>query len=224
MITLNDRFPAQSYCHSRSRGLMVQKLFFFFLILVLQAAQATAQSGGPAPEDLVKNTFEEAKAVVRKTPDPRELRRIAEQKLLPYFDFSTMTRLAVGPGWRSATPEQQQKLTDAFRSLLVNTYTAALNEATSILDKTLEIKPTASKGNDRTVRTVVRGPGRPPVAIDYRMQNAGNGWKVYDVVVEGVSLVTTYRGEFSEEVRKSGVDGLIRTLEQKNRSVAARRS
>jgi phospholipid transport system substrate-binding protein len=212
---------------------MIRTTIFAFAFLALQGGPALAQapSAAPAaapaaasattPDELVKNTFEEAKAIVKKTQDPRELRRVAEQKLLPYFDFNTMTRLAVGPGWRNATPAQQQALIDGFRTLLVNTYTSALNEASSILDKTLEVKPVQTKGNDATVRTVVRGQGRPPVAIDYRMQNT-NGWKVYDVVVEGVSLVTTYRGEFNEEVRKSGVDGLIKTLEAKNRSVAAR--
>ena len=185
------------------------------------APSAPAATAATAPDELVKNTFEEAKAIVKKTQDPRELRRVAEQKLLPYFDFNTMTRLAVGPGWRNATPAQQQSLVDGFRALLVNTYTSALNDASSLLDKTLEVKPVQTKGNDATVRTVMRGPGRPPVAIDYRMQNT-NGWKVYDVVVEGVSLVTTYRGEFNEEVRKTGVDGLIKTLEAKNRAVAAK--
>jgi phospholipid transport system substrate-binding protein len=216
---------------------MKRTTIFALVILALQAGAAQAQSQAPAgaaspstqapaanastPDELIKNTFEEAKAIVKKTHDPRELRRIAEQKLLPYFDFAMMTRLAVGPGWRNATPAQQQALVDAFRSLLVNTYTSALNEASSLLDKTLEVKPVQTKGNDATVRTVVKGPGRPPVAIDYRMQNS-SGWKVYDVVVEGVSLVTTYRNEFNEQVRKAGVDGLIKTLEAKNRSVASK--
>jgi phospholipid transport system substrate-binding protein len=209
------------------------KTIFVCVFLALQAGTAVAQAPGAAtaptasaaaataPDELIKNTFEEAKAIVKKTTDPKELRRIAEQKLLPYFDFNTMTRLAVGPGWRNATPAQQQALVDAFRTLLVNTYTSALNDAQSLLEKTLEVKPVQTKGNDATVRTVIKGGSRPPVAIDYRMQNTG-GWKVYDVVVEGVSLVTTYRGEFNEEVRKSGVDGLIKTLEAKNRSLAAK--
>lgn len=217
---------------------MLRTIVFAFSLLALHAGpgltQAPASSAGasattsakpatPAtsPEALVKNSFEEAKDVVKKTRDPRELRRIAEQKLLPYFDFATMTRLAVGPGWRNATPAQRQALVDGFRTLLVNTYTSALNEASSLLDKTLEVKPVQTKGNDATVRTVVKGPGRPPVSIDYRMQNS-NGWKVYDVVIEGASLVTTYRGEFNEEVRKSGVDGLIKTLEAKNKSLGAK--
>lgn len=203
----------------------MRKLFFLMTLLVLNAGHAVAQ-GTPQqnlpPDALVKNTFEDAKAVVKQTQDPRELRRIAEQKLLPYFDFQTMTRLAVGQGWRTATPAQQQALTNAFRTLLVNTYTSALNEASSILDKTLDVKPVQTKDNDAVVRTSVSGGGRPPVAIDYRMRNSGSGWKVYDVVVEGVSLVTTYRSEFGEEVRKSGVDGLIKALEQKNRSLGGR--
>jgi phospholipid transport system substrate-binding protein len=184
------------------------------------AGAASASQGATiAPDALIKNTFEEAKAIVRQTQDPRELRRIAEQKLLPYFDFDTMTRLAVGPGWRTATPAQRQTLVDSFRALLVNTYTSALNEASSILDKTLELKPVQMRGDDAMVRTLVKGPGRQPIAIDYRMQNKGAGWKVYDVVVEGVSLVTNYRNEFGAEVRKGGVEGLIQTLQQKNRTI-----
>lgn len=187
--------------------------------LALAASPARAQS--PGPEELIKNTFEEAKATVRETQDPKKLRAIAEQKLLPVFDFERMTRLAVGPGWRSATPEQRTALTNGFRQLLVNTYNSALNQASSLLDKTLEIKQTQkTDARDVTVRSVVRSGSRPPVALDYRLSNEGSGWKVYDVVVEGVSLVTTYRTEFSEQVRSSGVAGLIKSLEDKNRSLA----
>jgi len=191
--------------------------------LCFAAAGAFAQQQAMTPDALVRTTFEDAKATVKQTQDPKKLRAVAEQKLLPYFDFAQMTRLAVGPGWRQATPEQQKSLTDAFRALLVNTYTSSLNQASSLLDKTLEVKPVQKTGDkDVMVRTVINSPGKPPLAIDYRMLDAGSGWKVYDVVVEGVSLVTTYRSEFSEEVRKSGVAGLIKTLEDKNRSIAAR--
>jgi phospholipid transport system substrate-binding protein len=184
---------------------------------------AAPQPATSSPDVLIRTTFEDAKATVRQTQDPKKLRAMAEQKLLPYFDFAQMTRLAVGPGWRSATPEQQKALTDAFRALLVNTYTSALHQASSILDKQLEVKPvqkTADK--DVIVRTIVSSPNKPPLSIDYRMVDNGQGWKVYDVVVEGVSLVTTYRGEFSEQVRRDGVAGLIKTLEEKNRTIAAR--
>jgi phospholipid transport system substrate-binding protein len=192
----------------------------FLTALLLSASTAFAQS--PAPEELIKATFEEAKATVKQTQDPKKLRAIAEQKLLPYFDFDQMTRLAVGPGWRTATPEQRNALTGSFRALLVNTYNSALNQASNLLEKTLEVKQ-VQKGSDPkevTVRTAIRSPSKPPVAIDYRMQDSGKGWKVYDVVVEGVSLVTTYRNEFSDEVRKGGVDGLIKALDNKNKSLA----
>jgi phospholipid transport system substrate-binding protein len=203
----------------RSAARFFQPVLFAFLLVAAGAAPAQNK----APDELIKSTFEEAKEVVKQNPDPKKLRQIAEQKLLPYFDFQEMTRLAVGPGWRQATPEQRQALVDSFRALLVNTYTSALNQAQNLLDKTLELRPTQKTGdNDALVRSVVKSPGRPPLAIDYRMLDKGQGWKVYDVVVEGVSLVTTYRGEFGEEVRRSGVAGLIKILEDKNRAVAAR--
>jgi phospholipid transport system substrate-binding protein len=190
------------------------------LMLAISGA-AFAQSD--TPDALIKSSFEEAKAIVRQTTDPKKLLQIAEQRLLPYFDFAQMTRLAVGPGWRRATPEQQKALTDAFRSLLINTYTSALNQASSLLEKTLEVRPVQHiDESDVLVRTIIRSPGRPLLAIDYRMLKDGPGWKVYDVVVEGVSLVTTYRSEFSEEVQRDGVPGLIRALEEKNRSRAPR--
>ena len=194
-----------------------------FALSAMALANSAALGQQETPDALIKSSFEEAKSIVRQTTDPRKLRQIAEQRFLPYFDFVQMTRLAVGPGWRRATPEQRKALTDSFRSLLINTYTSALNQASSLLEKTLEVRP-AQRTDDKDVlvRSVVRSPGKPPLAIDYRMLNNGQGWKVYDVVVEGVSLVTTYRSEFSEEVQRGGVPGLIKALEDKNRSLAAR--
>ncbi len=193
------------------------------MALAWVAAAAFAQQPAAAPDALIRSSFEEAKSIVRQTTDPKKLRQIAEQRFLVYFDFKQMTRLAVGPGWRRATPEQQQQLSDAFRSLLINTYTSALNQASSLLDKTLEVRPVQrTDDKDVLVRTVVRSPAKPPLAIDYRMLNDGQGWKVYDVVVEGVSLVTTYRSEFSEEVQRGGVAGLIKALDDKNKQLAAR--
>ena len=198
--------------------LILPQLILFLLVAVCGSAFAQTEP----PDVMVRNNFEEAKSIVRQTTDPKKLRQIAEQKLLPYFDFAQMTRLAVGPGWRRATPDQQKELTDSFRSLLINTYTSALNQAASLLEKTLEIKP-PQKIDDKEVmvRTVVRSPNKPPLPIDYRMLNNGQGWKVYDVIVEGVSLVTTYRSEFSEEVQRGGVAGLIKALEDKNRALTA---
>jgi len=208
--------------HRVARSLGLKGLLAIALAWTLASGAALAEQA--TPDALIRSSFEEAKAIVRQTTDPKKLRQIAEQKFLPYFDFKQMTRLAVGPGWRRATPEQQQALSDSFRSLLINTYTSALNQASSLLDKTLEIRPVQLHADDKDVlvHTVVRSPGRPPLAIDYRMLKDAQGWKVYDVVVEGVSLVTTYRSEFSEEVQRGGVPGLIKALDEKNRSNAAR--
>ena len=189
--------------------------------MLLAAPAALAQS--QAPEDLIRSTFEEAKATVRQTQDAKKLRAIADQKLALFFDFERMTRLAVGPGWRSATPEQRTALTEAFRALLGNTYNSALAQASSLLEKTLDIRQVQrTDEKDVLVRSLVRSPNKPPMAVDYRLISDGSAWKVYDVVVEGVSLVTTYRTEFGEEVRRAGVPGLIKSLQDKNRALAAR--
>jgi phospholipid transport system substrate-binding protein len=192
-------------------------------MLALFAASAPAFSATESPEALVKRSVDEVLGVIKQNPDRQKVRQLAEQKVLPYFDFQAMTRLAVGRGWRDATPEQQKRLEQAFRSLLVNTYTAALTQAVS-KDQTVEVKPPqggAAAETEVTVKTVVRDPAKPqPIAIDYRMENTPQGWKVFDVIVENVSLVTTYRGTFQQEVSRGGIDGLIKSLEDKNRTVA----
>jgi len=189
------------------------------LTLLLAGAHAQAQAQ-QRPDELVKKTTDEVLAVIKKTTDRATLRKVAEQKVLPYFDFKEMTRLAVGRPWRDATPEQQKKLEDSFRSLLVNTYTGALTR-TVTADKTVEVKP-AQGGNDKdtTVRSFVKGGGGQPLEIDYRMTKEDAGWKVIDVIVENVSLVTTYRGTFQQQVQQGGIDGLIKSLEDKNRQLA----
>jgi phospholipid transport system substrate-binding protein len=191
------------------------------VVLVMLAGTHAAQAQ-QRPDELVKSTTEEVLSVIKKTPDRAALRKVAEQKVLPYFDFKEMTRAAVGRPWRDATPEQQKKLEDAFRSLLVNTYTGALTR-TAAADKTVEVKPPqGGSANDKetTVRSFVKGGGAQPLEIDYKMINGPQGWKVVDVVVENVSLVTTYRSTFAQEVQQGGIDGLIKSLENKNRQVA----
>ena len=187
------------------------------VVLLLVAAPLEANT---APEALVKATVDEVLSVIKRTKDRNALRRLAEEKVLPRFDFRQMTQLAVGPAWHKANPEQQQALESGFRTLLVNTYTGSLRLAASG-DRKVEVRPARhSKRNDTVVRTLVAQSGKPPISIDYRMENSPDGWKVYDVLVEGVSLVTNYRGTFSEEVRRSGIDGLIRVLKTKNRALA----
>jgi len=142
---------------------------------------------------------------------------LAEQKVLPYFDFERMTRLAVGRGWRQASPEQRQALTSAFRTMLVRTYSTSLSQ---YRNQTIEVKPLkmAPADTDVTVRTQVIQQGGPPIPIDYAMEKQDNQWKVYDVIVDGASLVTTYRGSFNDQVQKNGIDGLIKTLQERNQS------
>jgi phospholipid transport system substrate-binding protein len=173
-----------------------------------------------APDALVRTVADDVLNVVRTVKDKRQLRELAEQKVLQHFDFRTMTQLAVGRHWREATPAQQKALEDAFRSLLVNTYTTSLN-VTASGKETIDVKPLDAKNaTDVVVNTVVRSPSRQPIAVDYRMAKGSGGWKVYDVVVENLSLVTNYRGSFASEIQRSGIDGLVRVLENKNRELA----
>lgn len=186
------------------------------------AAQAAEKTPMVPPDVLVKTTVDEVLSVIKQTKDKRVLHELAEKKVLPNFDFQAMTRLAVGRSWRDANPAQQKALENAFRSLLVSTYTTALSQASNS-SQTVEIKPVRINPDDTdiTVKTLVKEPGRQPIAIDYRMSKAPAGWKVYDVVVENLSLVTNYRGSFNSEIGRSGIDGLIKTLEEKNKQLAA---
>lgn len=198
---------------------MKTALHFFAAYFLLAACAVTAAD--IAPDAQVKSTVDEVLAVIKQNKDKKALRQLAEQKVLPHFDFKHMTQLAVGTAWRQASPAQQQALEDSFRTLLVNIYTSALSTSSSG-NQTVEIKPGQAKqdGNEVTVKTVVKDPGKEPVAIDYRMEKSADGWKVFDVVVENLSLVTNYRGTFATEVSRSGIDGLIKVLEEKNRTLA----
>jgi len=193
--------------------------FFLSLLGVLAATAALAQE---APDALVKRTADEILAIVRQDKDlqagnPQKVVALAEQKVLPYFDFERMTRLAVGRGWRQASPEQRQALTSAFRTMLVRTYSTSLSQ---YRNQTIEVKPLkmAPADTDVTVRTQVIQQGGPPIPIDYAMEKQDNQWKVYDVIVDGASLVTTYRGSFNDQIQKNGIDGLIKTLQERNQS------
>jgi len=186
------------------------------VVLLLVAAPLEANT---APEALVKATVDEVLSVIKRTKDKNALRRLAEEKVLPRFDFRQMTQLAVGPAWHRANPQQQQALESGFRTLLVNTYTGSLSLAAGGGRK-VEVKPARQSGqNDTVVKTLVTQSGKPPISIDYRMENKRDGWKVFDVLVEGVSLVTNYRDSFNAEIRENGVDGLIKSLASKNRSL-----
>ena len=181
---------------------------------LLVAFCAPAQEA--APDALVKSLATEVIEVIGKTKDPKALSELAEKKVVAHFDFKRMTQLAVGRGWSKASASQQEALEKAFRTLLIRTYTTALAQTSGKTQ--IEIKPGPKPGGDETlVRTVVREPGRQPASIDYRMAKSAGNWKVYDVVVENLSLVTNYRDSFQSEITRSGIDGLIKTIEAKNR-------
>jgi phospholipid transport system substrate-binding protein len=173
------------------------------------------------PDVLVRNTSKEVLEIIKKdkdiqTGDRKKLLDLVEVKILPHFNFARTTQLAVGKSWRSATPEQKQALVNAFRTLLVRTYSSAL---TSYKDQTYEVKTADVKGDDATVKVEINQPGGQPIMIDYSLEKTQQGWKVYDVIVAGISLVTSYRSSFANEINRSGIDGLIKTLTDKNQKL-----
>ena len=189
-------------------------------LLALTAAFVVSAHAQEAPDALVKRVSQDVLQTIKGDPkiqagDQARIREVMESKLAPNFDFERMTALAMGRNWRDATPEQQKRLTVEFKTLLVRTYSGAL---TQYRDQTIDYKPLRAdpNSNDVLVRTEVVRQGQPPVQIDYGMEKKDGAWKAYDVVVGGVSLVTNYRDEFSEQVRAGGIDGLIKTLTAKN--------
>jgi len=179
-----------------------------------------------APDALVKSVTDEVLDIIRKDKDikagsTKRAIELVEQKVLPHFNFTRMTALAVGKDWRQATPEQQKVLTEEFRDLLVRTYSNAL---IAYKNETVDYRPFKMQPGetDVTVRTQIHQAGaRQPITLDYSLEKNGSAWKVYDVVVAGVSLVTNYRSSFATEIRNGGIDGLIKTLKAKNSSLEA---
>jgi phospholipid transport system substrate-binding protein len=189
------------------------------LLAALIPALAAAQE---APDALVKRTADELLAIIKADKDIQngnsaKMFELAEQKVLPHFDFERMTRLAVGRNWAQANDAQKQELIKEFRTLLVRTYSTSLSQ---YRNQTIEVKPAKVAAADKevTVRSAVVQQGGPPIPIDYAMEKVDSGWKVYDVVIDGVSLVTTYRGTFNDQIQKGGIDGLVKTLQDRNRS------
>ena len=189
------------------------------LLVGLFASAASAQE--LAPDALVRAVSRDVTTAIRQDRDiragnPKKLVALVESMILPHVDAARMTRLAVGPGWRQATPEQQKRLTEEFTTLLIHTYSAAL---LSYSDQAMEVKPVRAQSSDTevVVRSEVRQAGGQPLAFEFTMEKMPSGWKVYDVKIGGVSLVSTYRGTFQEEIRNHGIEGLIATLASKNR-------
>ncbi len=195
----------------------------FLVLLLATAALAQTQE---TPDALVKSVAEDTLSAIRADKDlqagnPAKVKQLIEAKLVPHFDTARMTALAMGRNWRMATPEQQKLVTAQFQTLLIRTYSNAL---TNYRDNKMTYKPLRMNPGDTdvVVRTEVTRPGQAPVPIDYSMEKTADGWKAYDVVVAGVSLVTNYRDEFNDLVKSSGVDGLIKALADKNGEPAAK--
>jgi phospholipid transport system substrate-binding protein len=197
---------------------------FFALCSCFFATVVSAQD--LAPDALVKKISNEVIEIVKQDKDiqagnSKKINELVDAKVLPYFNFGHMTALAVGRNWSKANAEQQKTLTNEFRTLLVRTYSSAL---TTYRNQVIEFKPlrAAAGDTDVIVRTQVKQPGTESVSIDYSMEKTPEGWKAYDVAVGGVSLVTNYRETFNAEIRDGGVDGLIKSLATKNRSLESK--
>lgn len=202
---------------------MITRKFVLFaatlLLAVLTAPFTWAQA--EAPDAFIKristdllNSVKADKAI--QAGDTTKVVALVDAKVMPVLDFERMTASAVGKHWRQATPAQQKSLQDEFKTLLVRTYAGALAQAR---DQTIELKPLRSNPDDKelVVRTEVRGSG-DPVQLDYRLEQTGSGWNIYDVNVMGVWLVENYRGSFSQEIGSIGIDGLIAKLNAKNKA------
>lgn len=193
-----------------------------FLVGLLVAFPAFAQE---APDILVKTvTLEVVELIAKdgeiKSGNRAKLISLIDAKVIPHFNFESMTTLAMGQSWRKADAAQKARLVQEFKTLLVRTYASALS---AYSDQKFDFRPLRAKPTDTDVTVQVRvlQQGAQPVPIDYSMEKTAGGWKVYDVMVGGVSLVANYRTEFNNIVRDSGIDGLIKNLDSKNRSLEA---
>lgn len=192
--------------------------------LVALSVSGVALAADEAPEALVQRMANEVLDAVKadksiKSGDTARVIELVDSRVLPNMNFQRMTASAVGRAWREATPEQQKRLQEEFKTLLVRTYSGALAQ---VSDQTISLKPFRGSPEDKevVVRTEVRGKGNP-IQLDYRLEKTpgvGAGWKIYDVNVLGVWLVETYRGQFSQEINAKGVDGLIESLSSRNKS------
>ena len=190
------------------------------LLLIGSFISATAFAAMP-PQELVKETSQRMiKALQQEKTDlkknPARVTQLVNEIVLPHFDFERMSKLALGHYWRRADESQQKDFTDQFRTLLVRTYRSALTE---YRDQTITFLPFTDNpdSGDVTVKTEVEQPGGTSIPIDYRLHLGGGEWKVYDVIIDGISLVINYRSSFSSEIRQSGIAGLIDKLRKRNK-------
>ena len=195
------------------------------VICCLAVAPAQAQQAALAPDALARGVTDEVLALLRadkeiQSGNLRKVVDLVDKKVLPHFDFTRMTQLAAGRYWQQASPEEQKGLVKEFRTLLVQTYAATF---AAYRDQNIEYRPLRAEpaDTDVVVKSLIHQSGGKPVTVDYKMRKTDAGWKVYDVVVGDLSLVQSYRGTFSTEVQKGGVEGLVKALAEKNRQLNA---
>jgi phospholipid transport system substrate-binding protein len=203
-------------------------LFSAASLLGAGAGAVAAQGAGAteAPDVLVKRISNEvlelAKADKRiQNGDDKRIRVLVEAKIMPHVDFNRTTALSVGPHWRKATPQQKEQLMHEYRELLIHTYSGAIAQ---IKDQRLQFRPFRAEASATDVvvfSQVIQSGGREPIQLNYRLQKQAGGWKIYDINVLGAWLIQTYKGTFNTEINKSGIDGLIKVLKEKNRRLAA---
>ena len=196
-----------------------------YVLALLTAFFGLAYAEEQNPEALVKQVTAEVLDAIKSdrklaAGDRQAALKLAEEKVLPHIDFEESTRLAVGRAWSQATPEQKKRLVTEFRRMLVRVYSNAIQPYEG---QTIQVSPVRMRPGDTEVtvhNSFKRAGGGKPVGFDYSMRKTGEGWKIYDIVVEGVSLVLTYRSEFDAVVRQQGIDGLIKALASKNAPAA----
>lgn len=206
---------------------MVMRIFVSFLsALCLLTLPATVFAQSAKPDELVRTLSDEVLEILRTDEQLRQGNtdravQLVEEVVLPHFNFRRMTMLAVGRDWRQASPEQQERLMAAFYGMLLRTYSNAL---TQYKDQTIDFRPLRMNPDDTTVRvqSAIRQSGAQAVDVDYVLEKSDDGWKIFDIVVAGVSLVTNYRSTFSQQIRSGGIDGLIQSLEHRDDNVDQR--
>lgn len=203
----------------------MMRAFIFSILIGFLPGFAVAQTP-QGPDQLVQGITTEVIGIIKKDKEiqagnPKRVQELVESRVLPHFNFARMTQIAMAVNWRRATPEQQQALVTEFKTLLVRTYSNALS---LYRDQVIDFKPLRARPEDTevTVRSDIKQRGQQPLALDYDMEKTAQGWKVFDVKVGGVSLISTYREDFAGQVRDAGIDGLIKMLISKNRQLDVR--
>lgn len=213
------RFPDSNGLWSDARCSISSAMRLFPILLsILLAAPALAQE--IAPDELVRKVTADVLDAIKadkqlQAGDRKKALALAEQKILPHVDFREAAHLATGQAWQGATPEQQDRIVGEFRAMLVRIYSNAINVYRGQTMKVLPVR-LAPGATDVTVRNQYLSPGQPPVPVEYSMKKEPGGWMIYDIAVDGVSLVLTYRSEFEQVTKASGIDGLIKRLKEKN--------